>query len=331
MIDAGYRVVVVGTKPAVPIEGMEKSLGQTVHWVDQDDRAVTLGKLGIATPRLVFQGGYHIPSITALGRDAQAAGAKAILMADNNWTGNVRQRFIDPLRHRIMLSNRFDGVFVPGAAGARWAKRMKYKGPIAMGMYGADPQIFSAGPPLSQRAKRLFFVGQFIKRKNVVDLSQAFGQIADQFPEWTLQICGGGEQQKDIVRHPAIFVDGFIQPADLSKNLQNARALVLPSLKEHWGLVVHEAALSGMALALSDVVGAAEDLARPENAVLFKPGDKEAMKTALAKLMAWNDHQWSGAEASSLELARGFGPKRFLQGVETLSQALTNSPEERAD
>jgi glycosyltransferase involved in cell wall biosynthesis len=321
VIDAGFEVDVLATKPSVPIEGMERSLGQRVIWIEPDSD-VSFRELGLALPKLVFQGGYHIKSIERIGCEARSNQIGVVLMADNNWTVAFRQRFVDPIRHRFLHVSRFDGVLVPGASGKKWARRMGYSGPLAMGMYGADPGTFYPGLALSSRPKRLVFVGQFVPRKNVVGLTDAFAEIADQFPDWTLTVCGAGDQRSELRPHPAINVEGFLQPQQLANKLRGARALVLPSLEEHWGLVVHEATLSGMALLLSDVVGAASDLATAKNSVLFKPGDKNAMKMALQTIMAWTEAEWHAAEAASLDLASKFGPRKFVAGVLGLAEQI---------
>lgn len=239
-------------------------------------------------------------------------------MADNNWVDSSRQVFLDPLRHKLRHTRRFDGVFVPGASGVKWAEKMGYKVPIATGMYGADPRNFLKGETLSARSKTLFFVGQFIERKNVLGLVDAFISIAADHPEWELVLCGSGPQEDQIPSHPRVDVQGFVQPTELAKKLRQARALVLPSREEHWGLVVHEAALSGMALALTDIIGAAADLARPENSVLFRAGDTASIAAGLKNMMSWSEAEWDKAETCSLSIAKEFGPHRFVEGVKAL-------------
>ena len=82
-----------------------------------------------------------------------------------------------------------------------------------------------------------------------------------------------------------------------------------------WGLVVHEAALSGCALALSTSVGSALDFAEPANSVLFKPGSVDAIEAALQKIASWDDDKWRIAEATSIRLESKFGPQAFADSV----------------
>ena len=93
------------------------------------------------------------------------------------------------------------------------------------------------------------------------------------------------------------------------------RIFTLPSKAEHWGLVVHEAALSGCALALSDRVGAAADLlTEGVNGCAFDPENTAAFAAALRRLMTMDDGSLAAAHDESLRRAAAFGPDRFAEG-----------------
>jgi glycosyltransferase involved in cell wall biosynthesis len=305
-------VHVVATRPDVPIRGMEEELGQKVHWIDGAEKTLRWHDLGLSVPDFLLQGGYALPAFGALEREVGELGGKVALGSDVNWQGGLRQRLIDPLRHRLLLGKRFDAVFVPGKSGARYSRAMGYgAGRIATGLYGADPLLFPAGPPLETRQKKILYAGQFIERKNVLGLARAFIAFFNRHPDWHLEMCGSGPQRAAIPDHPAITVRDFAQPAQLSQMMRQARALILPSRQEHWGVVVHEAALSGCALLLSNAVGATDDLASPENAILFAPGSDREIEQALARFARFDDFRLRRAQAQSLKLAAGFGPHRF--------------------
>jgi glycosyltransferase involved in cell wall biosynthesis len=316
------QVTVVATKPVVPIEGMEHSLGQRVHWVE-GNKAISWAALGTVPSDILFVGGYSLPAFNALASEVREAGGKVVLMSDNNWTNSIIQKVVEPIRHRLMFRHRFDGIFVPGVSGERVAKSWGYSPTeTASGLYGADSSLFHGGKALHERGKTILSVGQFIERKNVVGLAEAFVQVADKMPGWKLALCGSGPLANRLPVHPRVEVHGFVQPTQLADMLRSARCLVLPSIEEHWGLVVHEAALSGCALALSKTVGAADDLARPENALLFPPGQINPIAAAILEISRWNDLRWEAAEAMSRRLAAGFGPARFVAGVERLTAKL---------
>lgn len=316
-------VRVIATRPSVPIRGMEETLGARLTWIDGTDAEVNWDSLGLAAPGVLFCGGYFLPAFNALARSGREAGSRTVLMADNNWTGSLRQRTLDPWRHRLFLTERFDAVFVPGRSGRTWAENMGYGSvPVFEGLYGADRSLFGGGPPLGERERAMLFVGQFIERKQVVPLARAFIAAAKHRRDWRLRLCGSGVQRADIPDHPAIGVEDFVQPPALAEILRQVRCLVLPSLEDHWGLVVHEAAATGCALVLSDAVGAAEDLAGIRNAVIFRAGVAADLERALTTVMEFDDRRWTEADSESRALAARFGTERFARSVWEIVSAL---------
>ena len=311
-------VQVIATRPAVPIQGMEQSLGQTVHWIE-DASQVSWQGLGLGIPDVVFQGGWAQSSFNSLATEARQHGARVVLMNDQNWQGGLRQLILDPLRYRAKYLKLFDAVFVPGKSGERYARALGFKASrIAKGLYGADPAVFNGGAALTKRPKNFLFVGQLIARKNILNLVQAFSNMAVDFPDWTLNICGSGELQIQISDHPQIKMQGFVQPAELAEMLRHSRCLVLPSLEEHWGLVVHEAACCGCALALSSAVGSNDDFM----AETLNPRDVKSMEKVLRRIAAWSDGEWDGAESASLQAALQFGPAQFAESAQQLVDVL---------
>jgi glycosyltransferase involved in cell wall biosynthesis len=189
-------------------------------------------------------------------------------------------------------------------------------------MLGADPALFNGGGRLSQRPKTLLFVGQLNPNKNVLGLVNAFRRFVIDHAEWQLQICGAGSHRALLPSLPNMHIADFVQPSELARKLKEARCLVLPSFRERWGVVVHEAALCGCALALSSSVGAIDDLARPENSVIFPARDETAIEAALRELAAWDGARWERAESISRQLAQQFGPQPFADAVDWFIEEL---------
>src|SRR5687768_12597413 len=64
----GQDCVVIASRPAVPIKGMEEVLGGIVHWVDAD-MPVGWRALGLEPPDVFIQSGWSYPAFAALGRE----------------------------------------------------------------------------------------------------------------------------------------------------------------------------------------------------------------------------------------------------------------------
>jgi glycosyltransferase involved in cell wall biosynthesis len=307
--------VVVGSRPSVPVEGMEEALAQKVHWVDAG-KPTAWRELGLPVPQVYMQSGWAYPAFSALGREVKAAGGHVIGMSDANWRGDFRQFILGAAAFRLWHRRQFDAMLVPGAEGARLLRWFGMPSDrIRIGMYGADPTLFGGGGPLANRPPVFLFVGQFIARKDVLGVARAFLAVAHRLPEWRLSIIGGGEQRGQIPSHPRITVEDFVQPERLAEHFRAARFFVLPSLAEAWGLVVHEAALCGCGLILSDRIGSAADLGASANSVRFRAGSVPDLAGALLEAATFGARRLEAAEAQSRSLAAGFGPERFAAEV----------------
>lgn len=319
------EVVVVGVRPSVPIEGMEKLVGCPVKWVGLDDHT-SFDALGLDVPRVMFMSGWETTPFNDLYAEVKANGGKVVLINDANYQLSLKE-LLRALRFRLFQRKRFDGFLVPGKSGV---KLMRLYGVpmnrVATGLYSADETLFKDGAPIMAREKRIVYVGQFIPRKNVLPLCRAFVASKGAERGWTIALYGSGEQKSALeqfaAESPGIEVHPFVQPEQLAAIYQSARVFALPSLEEHWGLVVHEGALSGCLLYLSDCIGAADDLLSKTNGVTFDPRSVESMAAQLSGIYEMSDDQWSAAHDESILLAGKIGVSSFSEGVERLLEVV---------
>ena len=123
---------------------------------------------------------------------------------------------------------------------------------------------------------------------------------------------------KPSVAYPALQVLANTWNKDLAREYASARVAVLPSLEDHWGVVVHEAALCGCALLLSSEVGAAEDLYSRKNGRVFSPVRNDCMIKALKDLDEWSDEEWAAAFEESQRQASMISPENFSKNLSGL-------------
>ena len=309
------HVHVMATKPRVPMEGLESAFGEAINWLDHSAN-VNWSDFTTSIPAVIFVAGYSCRATKALEDEGRKAGAKIVLMSDNSWIASLKQKILEPARHRLLYRWKYDAVFVPGSTGYTMAQKWGYADKqIYTGVYGADGQIYQNGEIISKREKRIVFAGQLIKRKNVDLLCEAFVSVSHKMPDWSLSLCGTGDLLNKLPRHPKITFHGFTQPRELSLLLKKSRCLALLSSSENWGLVVHEATLSGCALFLSDMVGAHHDLCSINNAIVCNIKSPSSVSHALLELSRWPDDKWRVAQKSSLKFSQAFGPKHFSKSV----------------
>ena len=98
-----------------------------------------------------------------------------------------------------------------------------------------------------------------IPRKRPLELIRAFERLGREVPGATLTVVGAqGELEGDVrelaARVPGVRYVGFAQGDGLAALYAAADVLVLPALREVWGLVVNEALAHGLFVIASDEV-----------------------------------------------------------------------------
>jgi glycosyltransferase involved in cell wall biosynthesis len=132
------------------------------------------------------------------------------------------------------------------------------------------------------------YVAKLSGYKRPLDLVQAFARIAPRHPSARLVIVGDGDLSEAVDRLTAelgirnlVRRTGFQNQSELPAAYVAANVFVLPSI-EPWGLVMNEAAVAGLPLIASELVGAAHDLIMPGiTGSRFRPGDIDGLALAL--------------------------------------------------
>ena len=153
----------------------------------------------------------------------------------------------------------------------------------------------------------LMTAGNFIYRKGydllIKALSMLDQSLGDKQP-WVMRCYGSGETQdlRTLALKAGIGAKiefySFLNEAELAKAYQESDVFVFASRKETYGVVLHEAAASGLPLVASTHAGATELLAQEgENAFCIEPENTTKFVSALEKLVV------------DMELRRRFGRK----------------------
>jgi len=309
----GERIAIIATQGPQSTEEIEAALDSSIC-IAPEDSHLRWNQLGMQVPDLFFHSGWAYPNFRALAQEVKRRNGTVVSMVDNACKHNLRQKigkYIFRWRYRPQV----DFVMVPGASGLELMRLFGMPdGSVYTGLYGADPETFQSGPPWSERAYHFLFVGQFISRKGLQGLVEAVRLLRSEGMDFRIAAVGDGPLSADL-ESAGIEVHAFSEAAAVARMMQNARFLVLPSVEDHWGLVVHEAALSGCGLILSKAVGAHRDLLSARNGFICEPGrPAPAMRQALLA-----DPQWlSACLPESRRLASAFGPERWLEVFEQI-------------
>ncbi|MDA7656763.1 glycosyltransferase [bacterium] len=303
-------ISLIGTNLQVPVEITQKITKEKIHVVDAG-RKIKWSDLGLEIPDIYFQAGWFIRSFNHLGKQVKKNGGKVIVLVDNCWKNNLRQ-YLGYIKFSLLYRNKFDGVWVPGKSGQKFVKFLGFRrNQIFTGLYGSDPNTFFSEEAIFRREKRFIFVGQLIPRKGIKALSIAFGKFHQKFPEWRLKVYGDGELEEMVDNSNGVDFVKFSSPQEIAAALRSSRFLILPSLVDHWPLVVSESALSGCGLILSDKVGNSYEFLTNKNGYSFKSNSPEDLYEKLCLAASLSQKSLIEAQNISLELGSRFLPKHW--------------------
>lgn len=200
---------------------------------------------------------------------------------------------------------------------------------------GADPNrtviapltALGPNPPLERTGllvagqPRYLFVGRFIERKGIDVLLAAFRRL-DRGELW---LAGDGPLRSYVEEEakgdPRVRLFGYADEASLPELYGQADVLVVPSLFEAWGLVVHEGLAYGLPVIATDQVAAADDLVDSGvNGYVVPAGSHEALAEAMGSVAEWAPAQWRDASAHTRETLPKYGidsaAEAFVRGCQ---------------
>jgi glycosyltransferase involved in cell wall biosynthesis len=240
-------------------------------------------------------------------------------MSDNIFHGSLKQ-WLGAIYFRLRLRKGYDAALVPGVRGAQFLRFLGMtQSTIRTGLYASDPAIFRDDG--RQKNGECIFVGQLIERKGIRELVPAAKRLGIL---QRITFYGVGKLRKWMLEQ-GCRIQGFIQPSELGEVLRNHSILVLPSRLDHWPLAVHEGALAGCALIVSDKTGSAYDfIINQENGCVFRTGSSTSLEASM-KWMLEQPSQWfDNARKLSHERAMAFTPEKCASIMEEIYRTTQN-------
>ena len=176
-----------------------------------------------------------------------------------------------------------------------------------------DPPPRDSEP--SEGRTRYLFVGRLIERKGLDVLLEAFERVDG----GELRIAGDGPLREMVeaaaARDPRIRLIGHIAGDALARAYQDADVLVVPSIYEPWGLVVHEGLAYGLPVIVTDEVGAADDLIEGNvNGYVVAAGSAEELGEAMTAVAAWTPARREAGSRRSADLLGSVSVERGAEG-----------------
>jgi glycosyltransferase involved in cell wall biosynthesis len=244
----------------------------------------------------------------------------------DNYLRFTPKQFVGYLYYRWALRPLFSAVWVPGSFSRKF---MRFLGvpneDIYEGLYSADTDVFC--PPSGMGVRRgVAFVGQLVERKGVLDLAVAVEQLTQAGGDPEVRFIGHGVLRERLLAG-GMKVEPFLQAPQLAKVYREVSALILPSKIDHWGVVVHEAALCGCLLIVTRQCGSvAEMVEHGVNGYVMKTSSVAEMAAALRWHQGLSREQIDCGRAESVQRGRMISPARWADTLDTLVGRFATRP-----
>jgi 1,2-diacylglycerol 3-alpha-glucosyltransferase len=307
-------------------------------WEDQGRFAVA-GKLwrlmDDLRPTVILSPGYAtLPALCAAAW-GRIHGAKTIVMSESNY-GDHPRGILPELFKRSLVTLLFHGGVVGGMRAASYLRRLGIPEDKIAGSYDVvDNDYFVSEAErcraeASGRPPYFLFVGRLAAEKNIPTLLQAHARYLASGGEWELVVVGDGplrqqlqKQAKAEVQSGKVIFAGHKVIRELPDFYAFAGCLVLPSIREPWGLVVNEAMASGLPVIVSSRCGCSDDLVEDGlNGFIVDPHSASGLAAALERVSKLPRAEWRLMAARSQAIVRRYSPERWADEVRRLTSVL---------
>ena len=163
-------------------------------------------------------------------------------------------------------------------------------------------------------------IGGLVPGKNFDGLMKAVDPLFERYPNLRLVIAGEGparpaleQQAADRLRQGRVRLPGHVVPA--ARAAAAFDLLCLSSLHEGLPNVVMEAMAAGVAVVASDVGGVRQLIEHGANGVVVPPGDLDALRTAIAELVASPETRSRFGTEGRASMAERFTPRVMVSSL----------------
>jgi colanic acid/amylovoran biosynthesis glycosyltransferase len=164
------------------------------------------------------------------------------------------------------------------------------------------------------------FAGRLSPEKGVETLAAAF----DDLPDVRLVVAGEGPMRSRLERVPGAELLGVLSSDELAAQYDRADVLVVPSLREGFGVVALEAMAHGVPVVASRVGGLQRLVTDDVTGVLIEPGSVVDLRAAVERLVADPDLRERLGAAGRKEAAEKYSWLSVTQRMVTAFRAAVN-------
>lgn len=291
---------------------------------------------------VVVIGGYFIPSLIMAVAWCRLRGIPYIMWSESH--GGMQRSGIKKLLRPLLVGPILTGAAAHFAVGSDAKKLLVDSGVKSDRIYiilnAPDVKAIAARSTETRKTAAAWkkskglgngptalFVGRLVEDKGIDLMLDAYASIAKKGVNMNLIMVGRGPLADRIEARikseglKNVAMEGFVPPEKVMDYYGYADFLVLPSLHEPFGAVVHEALAAGLPVVASSAVGAVADLVdEGATGFVFPTGDTKALAGVFERICS-NPGTTSAMADKCVERAKKFDHEsaslEFLKGVET--------------
>lgn len=306
---------------------------ESFNWIDhvyiknRIDRSEIFQLVQEFQPQILYISGWMDRDYLRVAKKMKSKGIPVVAGLDSQYKNSWRQifaRIVAP----VYLHPSIDVVWVPGERQRQFARKLGYSGKRCWGgLYACDwnhfSKIFKARD--SSLKNSFLYIGRYIREKGLEDLVYAYKNYRESVRNpWDLLCSGSGELGYLLDDVPGVIDFGFNQPEKLLDLYNRASSFILPSRDEPWGVVLHEAAATGLPLICSDACGAGVHLLNDrDNGFVFGAGDVDHLSDCMIKMHTATEDYRCEMGRRSYCLSKQFTPRlwaeTFISGLNELN------------
>jgi glycosyltransferase involved in cell wall biosynthesis len=312
--DQGWRIQLIyqPIKSDAPYNQFDVAFCEEAIEDTDRTRSELFSRVSSFGPECILMCSWNFRHFMRITRRLRRGGVYVVAAMDNQWLGTPKQ-WLGVMVSPVFLKPSIDTFLVAGDRQAQFAARLGYSN-VLYGFYSADVQRFATSAANATRERNFLFVGRLIREKGLDLLLAAYRQYRHRVSEpWTLTIAGTGRLKNLLQGCPGIDYRGFVQPQELPTLMRNAGAFVLPSRFEPWGVVIHEAASSGLPIICTTPCGASTYFVRDGVNGHIVPVEIEPLAQAMENLSTIQDSRRIEMAAASAQLASLWTPSMLAR------------------
>ena len=335
-----------GMPAGLPLE----TLRPRDSWLETGKLSLSIAlvkRLRVLNPAVVLIPGYYTLPAIAAALWCKWNHRTSVLMTETTATDHVRKGWREGLKSRLVRSL-FDWAVTGGKAHDRYLLELGFPENRIAHFYDVVGNAHIRDGVASLRAQTspqihalpadyFLFVGRLSPEKNVIGLLRSWLAYRAAGGTWSLLLAGDGpdgEALRQLAASSAYAADvtflGHRGARELLPVYAFAKAFVLPSTREPWGLVVNEAMAASLPVIVSGRCGCAEDLVQHgRNGFIFDPLHETQLTDCLAHVSSLSGEARHLLGERSLERIAIFSPQNFGHEVAAIVDAASGVVNDR--